>query len=93
MPTLREADLMYSGNSGATYEDLYGDEGAPVEETPAQQEVDAVDETVDIDSIKSLVKQLGAALGLTVSDPAEDNLGGSETDLDGDDLGPGYPEA
>lgn len=91
MATLREADLMYSGNSGATYEDLYG-EGAPTEETPVQQEVDAIDETVDIDSIKSLVKQLGAALGLDVSDPAEDDLGGNETDLAEEDLGPGYQE-
>lgn len=88
---LREADLMYSGNTDATYEDIYGD--APVNDVSTEEPVvtDAKDETIDIDSVKSLVKQLGTALGLVISDPAEEDLPPEETPP-ADDLGPGYPE-
>lgn len=91
---MREAELMYGGNSDASYDDIYGT-GSPTdieqaEDMPIDQTANAVDETVDVGAVKSLVKQLGAMLGLTVSDPAEE-IPEEEAPVD-DGLGEGYPE-
>ncbi len=88
---MREAELMYGGNSDASYDDIYG-AGTPDDTVPVDtpDTANAVDETVDVSAVKSLVKQLGAMLGLTVSDPAEE-IPEEEAPMD-DGLGEGYPE-
>lgn len=90
---MREAELMYGGNSDASYDDIYGTD-APVDDIPEDQPetANAIDETVDVASVKSLVKQLGAALGLTVVDPAEEPIDDGTGEEPLDDLGAGYPE-
>lgn len=92
---MREAELMYGGNSDASYDDIYG-AGTPDDTVPVDtpDTANAIDETVDVAAVKSLVKQLGAVLGLTVTDPAEEPLNDETTEEESfDDLGAGYPEA